>query len=1075
MALSALMLTVWLVPMQAENCFHFPPFNSSLDTTIICNDLIQVSVDENCQADLDPDDILEGTYDYSDFVLVVINQEFDTIPLPIPGAYVGETLAVKAYHLPSGNHCWGEAIIEDKWAPQLTCQNHTIDCFAASSALPIATDNCDYSPTIHVASEVVSGDLCTGMSITKWYRATDDAGNESTPCFQVFTLVPPSLPDFPEDTTWSCEVYAAHPNVINATRLRSNINQTGSGVPNVALGQYCPYSVQHHDVIASGCGETFTIIRTWTVMNWCTGEIITTDINGDNNQQLIRVADLKPPVIQVEDLVIGTNVVGTYSSGCVAIGFLPPAIVTDNCHSTTQRIITPVGEADYFNGEDGEEGGLIPSPGLPIGQYVVVYEVKDTCGNIDTAHLNLTITDLTAPIAVCDEITSVSLQSEGIADVFAETFDDGSYDNCCLDQFLARRMINPCDPADTLFKPYVTVCCEDVGSDVMVVFRAVDCYGNTNDCMVTIQVEEKLPPILIHCPPAKTIDCRWYVDSLDLPLANGDFGILNDYFGTAVFQDNCDLIYLDTSVTINLDQCFKGIITRRWRVTDAGQNAQLTCNQIITVNHVSDWVVEFPADITVTCTDTLPDPGQPVIFFENCELIAISYEDEIFNVVPDACYKILRTWKVINWCVVGDIIADELEEASESALNFDLNQNGVKNPRTFKDGVGLSNFNTGLPDLGAQPDGFITYQQVVKVIDDTPPVIFCLSNIEVCIFDTDCDVTFDLPMPDAIDCSDEITITAYGDLGTGMGPYVDVPPGIYNMTYRVDDNCNNFSTCQTQVEVRDCKDPTPICEDGIIVELDEDSLIIIYPDIFDGGSFDNCPGELQFSFSADVNDTTMLLDCFSVGILTVTIYITDAAGNQDFCITELFVQDNNNYCGGPPLIAGNVTTPMQHPINHVMIGLNGPDQAEMMTAGDGNFSFAAGSGHDYTLSADKNENFLNGVTTYDLVLISKHILGTQAFDNPYKYIAADANRSNTITTFDLVAIRKLILQIDITFANNTSWRFIDKDFVFPNAQNPFQTVFPELLNYNNLSGDVIDANFIGIKIGDVNFSADPQE
>lgn len=1068
-------LLAWCLPIKANH--PFPSLPSFPDTTFVCNDLVHVSVNENCEADLNADDIVEGyTGDFNDFILVAITMAYDTVPLPIPGDYVGQTLAIKAIHLPTGNHCWGEALIEDKWAPQIFCQNHTIQCFEAPLPLPTAIDNCDAHPTIHDAGQTVTGNPCSGVTITKWYTATDDHGNESIPCSQVFTTVQPSLPDFPEDTTWSCEVFAAHPNVIKATRLRANINQTGSGVPDVALGQYCPYTVQSHDFIASGCGETFTIIRTWTVMNWCTGQIITTDINGDNNQQLIRVADKKPPVIEAEDLVIGTNVVGTYASGCVAIGFLPPANVTDNCHATTQRILTPVGEADYINGVNGNEGGLIPSPGLPLGEYTIVYEVHDICGNIDTAQVHLTVTDLTAPVAVCDEITSVSLENQGMANVFASTFNDGSYDNCCLDSFLVRRMVNPCDPADTLFKPYVTVCCEDVGNPVTVVFRAVDCSGNHNDCMVTIDVEDKLPPLLVHCPSAKTIDCRWYVDSLELPLSNGDYSVLKDEFGTAEFQDNCHLIYLDTSVTINLDQCQKGTITRRWRVTDPGQNAQLNCTQVITVNHVSDWAVEFPADITVTCTDTLPNPGEPIIFFQNCELIAVSFEDQIFTVVTDACYKILRTWTVINWCVVGAAIDDELVEASEVALNFDLNADGLKNPRTFKDGVGLSNFSTALPDLGAQPDGFITYQQVVKVIDDTPPVIFCLSNIEVCIFDNDCDVTFSLPLPDAIDCSEEITVTAFGELGDSLGPYVDVPVGIYNMTYKVSDNCGNFSLCNTQVEVRDCKAPTPFCEDGIVVELDDDTLVIIYPEIFDGGSFDNCPGDLQFSFSADVNDTTMILDCFSVGILTVTVYITDAAGNQDFCITSLFVQDNNNLCSGVPLIAGDLTTPMSYSIAGAMVGLNGSSTDEMPTGLDGQYHFnVAVNGGDYTVTAGKNSLPLNGVTTFDIVLISKHILGIQPLDNPYKMIAADANRSNTITTFDLVAIRKLILQIEDSFPNNNpSWRFIPRDFVFPDPQHPFGMPFPEFLNFNNLGNNVHNADFIGVKVGDVNFSADPQ-
>lgn len=73
----------------------------------------------------------------------------------------------------------------------------------------------------------------------------------------------------------------------------------------------------------------------------------------------------------------------------------------------------------------------------------------------------------------------------------------------------------------------------------------------------------------------------------------------------------------------------------------------------------------------------------------------------------------------------------------------------------------------------------------------------------------------------------------------------------------------------------------------------------------------------------------------------------------------------------------------------------------------------------------------NGVTTWDLVLISRHILGVQLLGSPYKIIAADANANQSVTTLDMVAIRKIILQLESEFPDNTSWRFVDKDFVFP--------------------------------------------
>jgi hypothetical protein len=92
-------------------------------------------------------------------------------------------------------------------------------------------------------------------------------------------------------------------------------------------------------------------------------------------------------------------------------------------------------------------------------------------------------------------------------------------------------------------------------------------------------------------------------------------------------------------------------------------------------------------------------------------------------------------------------------------------------------------------------------------------------------------------------------------------------------------------------------------------------------------------------------------------------------------------------------------------------------------------------------------------------------------NSPYKRIAADANRSGTITTLDMIQIRKLILNIDTQFANNTSWRFVDAAYSFPVATNPWFEAFPELISENNLAGDVLDADFVGVKIGDVNGSA----
>ena len=123
-----------------------------------------------------------------------------------------------------------------------------------------------------------------------------------------------------------------------------------------------------------------------------------------------------------------------------------------------------------------------------------------------------------------------------------------------------------------------------------------------------------------------------------------------------------------------------------------------------------------------------------------------------------------------------------------------------------------------------------------------------------------------------------------------------------------------------------------------------------------------------------------------------------------------------------------------------------------------------------SLNPLKDINHLNGVSTFDLVMIARHILGVQVLPSPYKMIAADINRSGAISIIDLIELRKLIVGVNLTFPSNTSWRFIDSEFVFPNPMNPWATSFPEICIINTTDEDVTK-NFIGIKVGDVNGSA----
>jgi hypothetical protein len=126
-------------------------------------------------------------------------------------------------------------------------------------------------------------------------------------------------------------------------------------------------------------------------------------------------------------------------------------------------------------------------------------------------------------------------------------------------------------------------------------------------------------------------------------------------------------------------------------------------------------------------------------------------------------------------------------------------------------------------------------------------------------------------------------------------------------------------------------------------------------------------------------------------------------------------------------------------------------------------------GASFSLWLEKNDNPLNGVTTYDLVQMTKHIMGIEPLDTPYKLIAADVNYDGKITLLDVVLLRQVILGITDDLPKGASWRFIPADFQFTNPQNPFQQGIPASLEVPFVADPpVLLYKFIGIKVGDVN-------
>ncbi|HZV71261.1 MAG TPA: T9SS type A sorting domain-containing protein, partial [Saprospiraceae bacterium] len=314
----------------------------------------------------------------------------------------------------------------------------------------------------------------------------------------------------------------------------------------------------------------------------------------------------------------------------------------------------------------------------------------------------------------------------------------------------------------------------------------------------------------------------------------------------------------------------------------------------------------------------------------------------------------------------------------------------------------------------------------------------------------------------------------------------------HKILWSAEDGCGNWSHCEYLLRLEDCKQPSPVCINGLsTVLMPIGCEVTLWAKDFNASSFDDCTSEaeLLYSFSGDAYQPSKVFNASNVPAfgteITLHIWVADGGTddncngqiswderNKDFCVTTVVFTDNSHNCGGTGSIVfeGEILTDHNEPVGTVNVSLNSNTQSiyEMTTIENGRYVLVVPQveGQRYQVIPKRSDEPRNGVSTLDLVRIQKHLLGIEAFDSPYQFIAADANNSEQVSAIDLIEIRKLILGIYQEFPNNDSWRFVDKGSILADPNNPWP--FEELINmqYDGTSHTGLD--FMGVKIGDVN-------
>ncbi|MBP6568937.1 MAG: hypothetical protein KA270_17310, partial [Saprospiraceae bacterium] len=85
---------------------------------LTCNDLVQVSLDDNCEVIVTADMLLEGDeYGcYDNYTVQIIGNNGVNLKNKVTKANIGQTLKTQVIG-PNGNSCWGEILVQDKFGP----------------------------------------------------------------------------------------------------------------------------------------------------------------------------------------------------------------------------------------------------------------------------------------------------------------------------------------------------------------------------------------------------------------------------------------------------------------------------------------------------------------------------------------------------------------------------------------------------------------------------------------------------------------------------------------------------------------------------------------------------------------------------------------------------------------------------------------------------------------------------------------------------------------------------------------------------------------------------------------------
>ncbi len=893
----------------------------------------------------------------------------------VKSEYIGQRLRARILDRSSGSSCLVFVSIFDSSPPTLIARDTSISALSATDAklmggpLPDAqVADCSGVSLSYVDSigSMLCGTNSDGSgSVRVIYRrwlAVDAAGSTST-AIQIVDIQRMRGADLLAPRDTSFDC-AFLPNLTLA--FGHLWIAPGGGYPKLSTQALDGYLDDvywtHHDERFNGPGGTFQILRTWRVYDACAP--VATGSNPRNLTQRIAIRDLRGPSIELQ-----TDTVRAYVDGssCAASVLLTSATVIDAC-DPAPSISVRLGSV------------LLPQNGgrfnnVPLGDHVAVYTARDASGNQTQRNVIVQVSDRTAPALTVHPVRTFSLPSASAVSVRAEGYDAGTYEACGPYTLAIRRL------GDSVFAASIQIDCRDLGRDLQLEIEASDYFNNRVIARVQAQVRDFLPP-QITPPAGLSVRCEDVHRDLSL-------------YGRPQVLENCSYSLRDSLVD-RRDACGLGNIERYWIATDAaGLKSQ--ASQVIRViadAGFGESRIVWPRDTTLTCAADADTSllglkhRAPIVSAQPCAGISMSFSDRHLK-PPSSCGYIERSWSVIDLC-------------------------------RYTGGS----------------EGLFTHVQRISIDDRQAPQLFGVPTIlELVSNSPDCAGTELNPSAwRAEDCTAVLPVLIRYRLlqqaGSTAASYqawtvtTRFIPGRYNLEVSATDACGNAAVQTVALQVRDGNPPIVRCKPSVTLEYPGAGLPINAQEL-DLGSSDACAQNLTLFTDAKSPTCAAWRQA-----QTATLYVNDAAGNSATCTTTILWQGGETLCPADQInVSGRITTsrgealPAKFELSGATSGNTYPGFA---TAADGRFGYEAISEEDLLVTPSTVHDVLRGVTSYDLFLIGRHILGVNVLPVGPPRWAADVNRSGGISAYDITVARRVMLGLETSMPGGVSYRLVAK-------------------------------------------------